>query len=430
MQQGKGAVEPHIEAFVPGVIEALEHAKAAHRISGARGAPEGAATGQVIELVAQGHAQLLGQVIAQQHRCLPLLDLLAPDRPALQGLAGDGGSVGAIDTKKVGVAPEALGAGGKGGDRQVPTDHHWKVDRLTGLQCEAQGQRRARRVISATAAIVVALRNGAVGGKALPDLGTIAVGIPAAAAHQLNAFQPWGHSQAPLPLALADGIGALAFQQHAMQPRRIDGAVALTIRAADGRPVVVLRAAVVAEVHRGAGVGVAEPAGGVAPAQHQREGQRRLGRIAQAPAEHRHGQRGVAVVPGKDGTEALAADLSLEDPLVVEPAEGIAGAVAASAALRRAGGVPAPASQGSTRVWIGAVVLGGDGQGVGATAAAVVFKEGELAVGQRTKPMLTAIEMPEVEITFGTAANAAGAKAAEGSPMPGAVIKVAGVLGL
>ena len=41
--------------------------------------------------------------------------------------------------------------------------------------------------------------------------------------------------------------------------------------------------------------------------------------------------------------------------------------------------------------------------------------------------MLTAIDVPEVEITFGAAADAAGTKAAEGRPMPGAVIEVAGV---
>ena len=64
---------------------------------------------------------------------------------------------------------------------------------------------------------------------------------------------------------------------------------------------------------------------------------------------------------------------------------------------------------------------------MGAALGAVVFKEGELAIGQRAKPVLTAIDVPEVEITFGAAANAAGAKAAEGRPMPGAVIEVAGV---
>ena len=59
LQQGKGAVEPHIKAFVPGVVEALEHAKAAHWITGARRAPQRAAAGQVVELIAEGHAQLL-----------------------------------------------------------------------------------------------------------------------------------------------------------------------------------------------------------------------------------------------------------------------------------------------------------------------------------------------------------------------------------
>ena len=45
LQQGEGAVEPHIQALVPGVVETLEHPEAAHRVGGAGGTPEAAATG-------------------------------------------------------------------------------------------------------------------------------------------------------------------------------------------------------------------------------------------------------------------------------------------------------------------------------------------------------------------------------------------------
>ena len=45
LQQGKGAVKPHVQAFVPGVVEALEHAKLTHRIACSSGGPEAAATG-------------------------------------------------------------------------------------------------------------------------------------------------------------------------------------------------------------------------------------------------------------------------------------------------------------------------------------------------------------------------------------------------
>ena len=64
---------------------------------------------------------------------------------------------------------------------------------------------------------------------------------------------------------------------------------------------------------------------------------------------------------------------------------------------------------------------------MGAGAAAVVFKKGELAVRQRAEPVLTAIKMPEVEITLGAAADAPGAKTSQRGAMPGAIIEIAGV---
>ena len=42
---------------------------------------------------------------------------------------------------------------------------------------------------------------------------------------------------------------------------------------------------------------------------------------------------------------------------------------------------------------------------------ALLFPQRELAIGDAAVPMLTAIEVPEVEITPGTTANATGPKA-------------------
>ena len=58
---------------------------------------------------------------------------------------------------------------------------------------------------------------------------------------------------------------------------------------------------------------------------------------------------------------------------------------------------------------------------------ALLFPKRELAIGNAAVPMLAAIEMPKVEITTGAAANAACPKATKGHPMPGAIVKVAGI---
>jgi hypothetical protein len=48
---------------------------------------------------------------------------------------------------------------------------------------------------------------------------------------------------------------------------------------------------------------------------------------------------------------------------------------------------------------------------MGLALVAVVLEKGELAVGQGAEPVLTAIEMPEVEGAVGATADAAGAEA-------------------
>ena len=343
---------------------------------------------------------------------MPLLDLLAPAGPALQGLSGDGGGLIAAGAKEIGVAPEALAAGGKGGDGQIPADHHRQLQLRARGQLKAQGHGGAQRIVFAAAPVVVALRHRAIGGKALPDLRSIAMGVPAAAAHQLNALELFWHGDAPLALAFGDGLAQGALHHHPAQAGGIDGAVALALGGANGGHVVVLGAAVIAEVHRRAGVGVAEPASGVAPAQQQRELERLAAGVAETPAEHRHRQGRVAVVARNDRAEALAAGLTAKNAAVLKPAQGIAGAVAAGGLLGSAGRIPAPAAQGRFAFGVRAIDLGRYRQGMGAGIGAVVFKEGELAIGQGAKPVLTAIDVPEVEITFGAAANAAGAKAA------------------
>ena len=64
---------------------------------------------------------------------------------------------------------------------------------------------------------------------------------------------------------------------------------------------------------------------------------------------------------------------------------------------------------------------------MGPPGRAVMLKQGELAVGQGAEPVLTAIEVPEVEGAIGAAADTAGAEAPQGSAMVGAVVEVAGV---
>ena len=58
---------------------------------------------------------------------------------------------------------------------------------------------------------------------------------------------------------------------------------------------------------------------------------------------------------------------------------------------------------------------------------ALLFPKRELAIGNAAVPMLTAIEVPKVEITTGAAADTTGTKATQGHAMPGAIVEVAGV---
>ena len=51
LQQSKRAIEPHIQAFVPGIVETLEHAEAAVGILTRRSGPQASATSQVVKLV-------------------------------------------------------------------------------------------------------------------------------------------------------------------------------------------------------------------------------------------------------------------------------------------------------------------------------------------------------------------------------------------
>ena len=159
LQQAKGAVKPHVEAFVPGVVEALQHPEAAHGIAGARGGPEAAAAGQVVELVEQGHPQRFGQVGALQHRPLPAIDLLAPTGPIRQRLGGYGGGVVAAGPEEIRVAPQGATAAGKAGLGQIPADHQGDLNAGAGLQPQPQGQGGTGWIPVAAGAIVIAVRN-------------------------------------------------------------------------------------------------------------------------------------------------------------------------------------------------------------------------------------------------------------------------------
>ena len=432
LQQGEGAVEPHIEALVPGVVEALEHPEASHRILRRGGGPEAAATGQVVELIEQGHAQGIRQVGALHHRLLPAVDGLPPAAPVRQGFGCDGGGVVAAAAEDVGVAAQGAGAGGEARHRQVPADHHRQLQALARFEPEAHRQGGAGVVVVGAAAVVVALGDRALTAEGVPELAAIASWIPAAAAHDLQARMSQGgligHRQAPLALALGQGLGLLPFQQHALQARCIQLAVALSPAAADRRHVVVFGAAVVTEVHGGGRVGVGEPADRVAPAQQQREIKRGGGGVAEAPAEHRHRVAGALVITGKNWAEGLTAHLRRKDVRVVEGAAGVAGAVGAAALFGGAGGVPAPGRQGRLGgIRSGVVPQGGGGQGMGLDPLAVVLEQGELAVGQGAEPVLTAIEVPKIEGAIRAAADAAGAEPPQGCPVIGPVVEVAGV---
>ena len=117
LQQRQGAVEPHVQALVPGVVQALQDPEAAHGVFAAGGTPEAAAAAEVIELVEERHPQRLRQIAALQHRLLPGLDLRFPLAPVVQALCGNGGGVLAAGPKEIGVAAQGARAGGEGRDR-------------------------------------------------------------------------------------------------------------------------------------------------------------------------------------------------------------------------------------------------------------------------------------------------------------------------
>ena len=193
-----------------------------------------------------------------------------------------------------------------------------------------------------------------------------------------------------------------------------------------------LGAAVVAEVNGGGGVGVGEPAGGVAPAQQQGEVEGLGGGVAEGPAEHRHRIAGAPVIARQDWAEGLTAHLGSEHAAVVGAADRVAGGVGAGAAelafaIGAAGGVPIPAAEGFAAARPGGIGLRLHRQGMGPAGLAVAFKQGELTIGDHPKPVLTAIEVPEVEVAIGRAADAAGPKAPQGHAVVGTVVQVAGV---
>ena len=201
-----------------------------------------------------------------------------------------------------------------------------------------------------TGPVVVAVGNAALRSKRLPELLAIACGIPAAATQHLHTIKRVRHRKTPLPLPLADGLAALAFQHDAAHALLIQPTVALSLAVADRRGVVVFRAAVIPEMHLCRGVGVEEPTHRVAPSEEQRQIQRLIGGIAKGPAEHGHWITGALIVAREDRAKGLAFHLGFEYALVTGPAQGIAGGVGAGAALRRAGGIPPPSGQRLTAV--------------------------------------------------------------------------------
>ena len=196
---------------------------------------------------------------------------------------------------------------------------------------------------------------------------------------------------------------------------------------ADGRGVVVLRAAVIAEVHLSGGIGVGEPPHRVAPGQQQGQLKRLIRGVAELPAEHRHRIAGALVIPGEDGTEGFAQHIGPVDVLEMGPTEGVTGGVGAGAAALRAGGVPLPGAQGPAAVGVAVITLRCRGQGMGTDALALPLPEGELTIGNRAEPVLSSIEVPEVEGPAGGAAKAASPETPEGHAVVGAIVEVAGV---
>ena len=279
--------------------------------------------------------------------------------------------------------------------------------------------------------VIVAVGNRAVSAEAVPQLTAVARRIPAAATLNAHA-RLFAGGNAPLPLTLGNRSGDVALKQHAPKLAVIHITVALTLGAADRRGVVVLRAAVIAKMHLCGGIGVGEPAAAVAPAQQQREIERLLGWIAQGPHEHRHWVARALVVAGKNRAERLTTHIGVIDTFIVGPAERITSGVGSRSALPRAGGIPVPGLQWLGYPWLGCLWPGGIGirlhrQGMGTLVAAIALEQGELTVRQHTEPVLTTIEVPEIERAIGSTADTSRPEATQRHAVVGAVIKIAGI---
>ena len=276
-----------------------------------------------------------------QHRLLPGLDLLSPTAPVTQRFSGNGNRLVGIRSEEIGVAAQRLAAGGKSRHRQIPADHQRNLNALPGGQLTLHRQRSTEGIVGSTASIVVAFRDGAISTEAVPQLTPITAGIPTTAALDRHPGL-LGCGNAPLALTFGNGVGDVALQHHSLEGAIVNATVALAGGAADGRGVVVLGAAVIAEVNLRRGIGVGEPAGGVAPTQQQRQIKRLIRGIAQRPDEHRHRVAGALVITRQDRAEGLTTHLGVIHALIAGPAEGITGGIGAGAAIRRAGRVPLP----------------------------------------------------------------------------------------
>ena len=245
----------------------------ADRRFGRGGRPEAAATGQVVELIKQGHAQVFGKVRALQDGGLPALNRGGPYLMIPQGFGRDGAGVIAPNPKEIRVTPQSPISAGKTGDRQVPADRQRNLQTLPRLQAKADRQGGTQRFVLPCCGLIVVIGDCALPGEGFPEFAAIAGGIPAAAAHHFDRTigrgQAIGHGQTPLALALRQGFTALAFEHQPQPAGAISPAVALTTAGADGRDVIVFRTAVVTEMDGSGGVGVREPATGIAPAQQQ-----------------------------------------------------------------------------------------------------------------------------------------------------------------
>ena len=180
------------------------------------------------------------------------------------------------------------------------------------------------------------------------------------------------------------------------------------------------------------GVGVREPATGIAPTKQQGQIQGSRAGIDEAPAKHGHRIAGALIVPRQDGTESLTDGFHREDIAVMSLADRITGRVGASRSRSRGLGIaqriPAPGTK-----WN----LGRFGpriipnrclrQGMGDAPLAIVLKQGELAIRQHSKPVFAAIEVPKIEDAIRGPGDASGPEAPQGHAVVGAVIQVAGV---